>query len=74
MKIECNHCQQIIEIDDADVIEYAAGKMTKAEAAAIMSSGCSEAKRIAITANSKKPRWYHPRPGSKGNTRAKKKE
>lgn len=56
MKVECSHCQGIVEVDDADVFQYAKQRDK------------SPARAAANAINAKKPR-----PGSIGNTRARKK-
>lgn len=60
MKVCCPNCSQVVVIDDAAVKKYGATLMGKVK---------SEAKTAAVRENAKKPR-----PGSLGNTRAKKKE
>ena len=64
MKIQCTGCNTIIEIDDADVRAYLGIK----SAGSTLGSIKSEAKTAAAKLNARKPR-----PGSRGNTRAKKK-
>lgn len=61
MKVCCPHCSQIVVIEDADVKSYTA-KLARAVPSAKRDAGM------------KGPRPYAPRPNSKGNTRAKKKE
>lgn len=58
MRILCNHCQQIIELDDEDVKEYV--KKLNPTSPAMVAANRIKAKL--------------PRPGSLGNTRAKRKE
>jgi len=59
MRVECQ-CGAIVELDDADVRRYVSS---------LMGSVMTERKKAALCANAKKPR-----PGSRGNQRAKKKE